>query len=80
MPYDNRKYVIFDTAEVSSINFSEVIEKSPETLRYSIDNSQTILKFTGDTPSFLTGETQYTHSEICAIIQNPDNGWVDNED
>ena len=52
MTYDNRKYVIFDTAEVSSINFSEVIEKSPETLRYSIDNSQTILKFTGDTPSF----------------------------
>ena len=44
MNYDNRTYVIFDARDVSSINFAEVMETSADTLRYSIDGSQTILK------------------------------------
>lgn len=52
MSYDHITYVIFDASNVGSINFSEVIETSVDTLRYSIDRSQTILKFTGNTPSF----------------------------
>ena len=79
MSYDHITYVIFDASDVGSINFSEVIETSVDTLRYSIDRSQTILKFTGNTPSFLKGQPQYTHSEICSIIQDPINGWVTEE-
>lgn len=77
MNYDNRTYVIFDSRDVSSINFAEVMETSADTLRYSIDGSQTILKFIGTTPNFLKGETQYTHTEICAILEDPINGWVE---
>lgn len=63
-----RKYVIIDSSEVSSVNFSQVLENSAETLRFSLDGSQTFVKFEGDTPSFLAGKTQYTHSEILAIL------------
>ena len=68
MAYENRKYVIIESSEVSSINFSEVMETSADTLRYSVDETKTLVKFTGDTPSFLDGKTQYTHSEILNIL------------
>tara|TARA_R110002051_G_scaffold140021_1_gene212824 strand:- start:310 stop:549 length:240 start_codon:yes stop_codon:yes gene_type:complete len=68
MAYENRKYVIIDASEVSSVNFSEVMETSENTLRYSVDDTKTLVKFEGDTPSFLEGKTQYTHSEILNIL------------
>ena len=71
----SKKYVIIDTSDVSSIDFSEVMETSAETLRYSVDGSQTFVKFDGATPSFLDGKTQYTHSEILTILAGPE--WTD---
>ena len=68
MSYHNRKYVIIDASEVSSVNFSEVMETSANTLRYSVDETKTLVKFEGSTPSFLDGKTQYTHSEILNIL------------
>lgn len=71
----NRKYVIINADEVSSVDFSQVEETSENTLRYSLDNSQTFVKFEGDTPSFLDGKTQYSHSEILAILATDE--WTD---
>jgi len=68
MAYENRKYVIIDASEVSTVDFSQVYETSANTLRYSLDDSQTFVKFEGSTPSFLNGKTQYTHSEILNIL------------
>ena len=68
MAYENRKYVIIESSEVSSVNFAEVMETSADTLRFSVDETKTLVKFTGDTPSFLDGKTQYTHSEILNIL------------
>lgn len=70
-----RTYVIIEASDVSSINFSQVTETSADTLRYSTDNSKTFVGFEGDTPSFLNGKTQYTHSEILAILNNVDGEW-----
>ena len=64
----SRTYVIIDSSEVSSVNFNEVLETSADTLRFSLDGTKTFVKFDGDTPSFLEGKTQYTHSEILAIL------------
>lgn len=72
------KYVIVDKGDVDSINFNEVIETAKPTLRYNLDGSQIILKFTGATPAFLEGEVIYSHKEIMEIINNPTNGWVEN--
>jgi hypothetical protein len=63
-----RKYVIINSSEVSSVDFSQVLQSSADTLRYSIDGTKAFVKFEGDTPSFLAGKTQYTHSEMLAIL------------
>ena len=62
-------YVIYNMANVNEIDFSQVYEDSVETLRLSLNGEKTILKFTGETPSFLVGLSQYNHSEILAIVQ-----------
>ena len=71
------KYVIINSSDVSSIDFDQVFENSANSLRYSIDDSQTFVKFEGDTPSFLDGKTQYSHSEILTILSGSD--WTESE-
>ena len=68
------KYVIINASEVSSVNFSQVNETSVDTLRYSLDDSQTFVKFDGDTPSFLNGKT---YSEMITILNGED--WYEEE-
>jgi len=69
-------YVIYNIADVSSIDFSLVEETSQDTLRLSIDETKTVLKFKGETPSFLVGLQQYNHSEILAIMHTSE--WTKN--
>ena len=76
--YENRKYVIINASEVGSVDFSQVNETSASTLRYSLDDSQTFVKFDGDTPSFLDGKTQYNHSQILTILAGED--WTEEEE
>jgi hypothetical protein len=62
------KYVIIPSSELSNIDFSQVLETSASTLRYSLDSSEFLLKFKGDTPSFLEGKTEYDYSAIMDIL------------
>jgi hypothetical protein len=64
----SRTYCIINSNDVSSIDYDQVFETSAETLRYSIDGSQTFVKYEGTQPSFLAGKTEYTHSEILTIL------------
>ena len=65
----SRTYVIINADEVDSVDFSQVDETSPDTVRFSTDGSLTFVKFDTDTtPSFLEGKTQYSHSEILTIL------------
>ena len=72
-----KKYVIIEKSYVDSIEFKHVIETSKSTLRYNLDGTKTIVKFIGNVPSFLEGDKIYSHSEIIEIINNPDNGWIE---
>ena len=65
------KYVLILAEEVSSINFNQVLETSEYTLRYSLDNNQVLLKFEGETPSFLEGKTTYDYEAIMEILNSP---------
>ena len=69
---NNRTYVIIEADDVSTVDFDEVMETSADTLRWSVDESQTFVKFVGDTPSFLVGKTQYNHDEIRAVLATED--------
>ncbi len=71
----SRNYVIIDAAEVTSVDFDQVLETSADTLRFSVDGSKTFVKFEGDTPSFLEGKTAYTHSEMLEILAGEE--WTD---
>ena len=70
-------YCIINSSEVSSLDFSPIQDDSVNTLRYSLDQTQVLVEYSGDQPSFLSGKTEYTHSEILAIINDYDQGWKD---
>ena len=70
----SRQYVILNADEVSSIDFNQVHETSADTLRFSLDQSKTFVKFDGDTPSSLIGKTAYTHPEMLEILAS--NEWT----
>ena len=70
-----KTYVIINANEVSSINFSEVLETSANTLRYNNDSTKTFVKYRGDQPSFLNGKTTYTESEIKALLNDEQGEW-----
>ena len=65
---NNRKYIIITNAEVASVDFSQVLETSANTLRYNNAGTKTFVKFEGNTPSFLNGKTQYTHTEMLTEL------------
>ena len=75
--FENRKYVIIDKNDVSSVDFSKVIETSANTLRYSLDGSKTFVKYEGNKPSFLIGKADYSHSEILALLNDTGGDWWD---
>jgi hypothetical protein len=43
--YDNRRYLIIPSSIVDDIDFSQVHETSGQTLRYSVDNTKTFVKY-----------------------------------
>lgn len=63
------KYVIYNMENVDTIDFTQVLEDSVDTLRLSVNGTKTVLKFEGETPNFLVGLQQYTHSEILLIMK-----------
>lgn len=74
--YENRKYVIIPASAVDSVDFSEVMETAANTCRYSVDATQTFVKYEGEQPASvaaISGKSQeYTHSEILAILATED--------
>jgi hypothetical protein len=70
--FANIRWVIFDASEIGTIDFSQVCESDVNSLRKSIDETKTFVKYDTSMPSSvssLTTKTQeYTHSEILAIL------------
>ena len=79
MHFDNRHYVVFDLTEVDTIDFSEVMETSAETLRKNLAGTQSFVKYEGDMPASVTALTtksqEYTHEEILALLAGEE--WTD---
>jgi hypothetical protein len=70
--FEDRKYLIFNMSQIDIINFSSVLETSAETVRKSIDETLTFVKWEGSTPSFVsslsTTQGPYTHTEILSVL------------
>jgi hypothetical protein len=77
--FENRNYMILSTSETGSVDFSQVLETSSQTLRLSVDESLTFVKWEGDIPSSVDSlsskQGPYTHSEILSILST--DVWTD---
>lgn len=78
----NRTFVIFDVSELGLIDFSQVLETSADTVRKSVDQSKTFVKWEGETvppcvESLTTKSVYYTYEEILAILAGPE--WTSNQ-
>ena len=82
--YPNREFMIFNVSELPQIDFTQVLETSIDTVRKSVDETKTFVKWDGATiPSSVatltTKEGPYTYDEILAILAtlewtSPDTG------
>lgn len=70
--YDNRKFMIFNVSELNQIDFTQVLETSIETIRKSVDQSKTFVKWDGVMPecvnNLTTKEGPYSYDEILNIL------------
>ena len=77
--YDNRRFMIFNVSELGQIDFSTVLETSAETVRKSVDETKTFVKWDGSMPQCIsdltTKEGPYTYDEILVILSTSE--WTD---
>ena len=80
MDYSNRTYSFIYTADIGKVDFSQVFETSADTLRKSVDETKTFIKW-GEAPyvnepSFVASisgkEGPYNHSQITTILSGTD--------
>jgi hypothetical protein len=74
-------YITFNVSEIGSIDFNQVLETSVETLRYSVDKTQSVVKWVGEVPSCilsLTTKSVYmSYDEMLSLLSSP--VWNSNE-
>jgi len=75
--FDHRNFMIFNVSELGTIDFNEVLETSEGTVRKSVDETKTFVKWEGNnTPtsvdSLTTKEGPYTYNEILTILATPE--------
>lgn len=73
MEYQNREYMIFNVSELDTIDFSQVLETSIDTIRKSVDETKTFVKWEGDiipssVDALVTKEGPYNYDEILSIL------------
>ena len=79
--YINRRFVIFNVTELPLIDFNQVYETSIDTVRKSVDETKTFVKYDLPEPSSVealtTKSIEYTYDEILEILATPE--WTDPE-
>jgi hypothetical protein len=73
--------MIFNISELNQIDFIQVCETSINTVRKSIDQTKTFVKWNGDSiplcvDALITKEGPYTYNEILSILATEE--WTNN--
>jgi hypothetical protein len=79
----DRNFMIFNVSELNSVDFTQVLETSQHTVRKSIDETKTFLKWEDDVVpssinSLTTKEGPYTYTEIKTILSGEE--WTSTEE
>jgi hypothetical protein len=74
---NNKDFMIFNVSELNNIDFNQVLETSIDTIRKSVDETKTFVKWDGEiVPSSVealnTKEGPYTYDEIIDILSTPE--------
>jgi len=77
--YEHREFMIFNVSELPQIDFTQVLETSIDTVRKSVDQTKTFVKWDGEIPSSIssltTKEGPYTYDEMLDILSTEE--WTD---
>ena len=77
--YPDRRFVIFNVTELNQIDFNQVFETDINTVRKSVDLTQTFVKYDMPQPSSVAALTtksqEYTYDEFLTILAGPE--WTD---
>lgn len=77
--YENRKFMIFNVSELELIDFTHVCETSIDTIRKSVNETKTFVKWDGLMPecvnNLITKEGPYTYEEMLDILSTSE--WTD---
>jgi len=73
------KYVIVNKSDLddpnSSIDFSQLSYSDSSKLRYSLDDTKAVIQYETPIPSFFSGITTYTLSQIQDVLNGPE--WTE---
>ena len=80
--YENRNFMILNVSELPNIDFTQVLETSIDTVRKSIDETKTFVKWDGEiiptsVDSLTTKEGPYSYIEMLDILSQPE--WSSND-
>jgi hypothetical protein len=80
MSYENREFMIFNVSELPNVDFTQVLETSIDTVRKSVDQTKTFVKWDGvaipsSVDAITTKEGPYTYEEILTILSTEE--WTD---
>jgi len=81
--YETRQFMIFNISELGTVDFTQVLETSQDTVRRSVDGTKTFVKWEGESiPSSVnnltTKEGPYTYTEIKTILSGDE--WTSTEE
>jgi hypothetical protein len=73
MEYQNREFMIFNVSELEQIDFTQVLETSIDTVRKSVDQTKTFVKWDGEqipssVDALTTKEGPYTYEQMLEIM------------
>jgi len=68
-------YVVFPSIGLDLVDFSQVLEDSADTVRKSLDGTETFVKYQGAMPSSVAAITDKdaprSHAEMIALLDSP---------
>lgn len=70
--FPNRRWLVIPATEVENVNFNQVLESSADSLRYSVDGSQTFVKYEVKVVEETYTETHIdpeTNEEVTTTVQ-----------
>ena len=70
--FPNRRWLVIPVSQVENINFTQVLESSADSLRYSVDGSQTFVKYEVTVVEETYSETHTdleTNEEVVSTVE-----------